>query len=364
MVYTAIVMTENAFYPVFLLATLALVTLLERPVGVRHAAFFAALALAYLTRTQAVVIAAAAVTAPFLIAAWTPRGFRTTLWSYRWLYGILGSAVVLAVAAQVVRGRQLTDLLGAYAVVGESGYDVGKALHFFVYHVAELDLYLGVIPFAVAIVLTVKARSLDRPLQVMLAATLSLFAWCVIVVGTFASRFADRIQERNMFVVAPLFLILVLGWIGRRAPRPRATAVVAGAVSALLLLAIPFERFVTTSAVSDTLMLLPWWAILEHTGRHDSVSTPSSEESRLPRCSCSCRHVMCWSCRRSSSSTGSWRSGRSGSGPTRTGSSRRVPGRCSRESAGRRATGSIEPFRPAGTWPSCGLEPPIDSRST
>ena len=266
MVYTAVVMTENAFYPVFLLATLALVALLERPSAARYAAFFAALALAYLTRTQAVVIAAAAVTAPFLIAAWTPRGFRTTLWSYRWLYGILGSAVVLAVGAQVVRGGPLTDLLGAYAVVGESGYDVGKALHFFVYHVAELDLYLGVIPFAVAIVLTAKARSLDRPLQVMLAATLSLFAWCVIVVGTFASRFADRIQERNMFVVAPLFLILVLGWIGRGAPRPRATAVVAGVASALLLLAIPFERFVTTSAVSDTLMLLPWWAILEHTG--------------------------------------------------------------------------------------------------
>ena len=31
MVYTATVMTENAYYPVFLLAALALVALLERP---------------------------------------------------------------------------------------------------------------------------------------------------------------------------------------------------------------------------------------------------------------------------------------------------------------------------------------------
>jgi hypothetical protein len=264
MVYTAVVMTENAFYPVFLLATLALVTLLERPTTLRYLGFFAALALAYLTRTQAVVIAAAAVTAPFLIAAWTPRAFRVTLRSYVWLYAVFAGGAALIAGATFARGRQLSDLLGAYAVVGESGYDVGKALHFVVYHVAELDLYLGVIPFAVAIVLTARARSLDRPLQVLLAATLSLLVWCAIVVGTFASRFADRIQERNMFVVAPLFLILVLAWIERGAQRPRVTSIVAGAASALLLLAIPFERFVTTSAVSDTLMLLPWWAILAH----------------------------------------------------------------------------------------------------
>ena len=157
----------------------------------------------------------------------------------------------------------MSDLLGAYAVVGESSYDVENALHFIVYHVAELDLYLGVIPFAVAIVLTAGARSLDRPLQVLLAVTLSLLLWCAVVVGTFASRFADRIQERNMFVVAPLFLILVLAWIERGAPRPKLTSISAAAGSALLLLAIPFERFVTTSAVSDTLMLLPWWAVIE-----------------------------------------------------------------------------------------------------
>ena len=263
MIYTATVMTENAFYPLFLLATLALVALLERPSAKRYVAFFAALALAYLTRTQAVVIAAAALTAPILIALWTPRAMRATLRSYALLYALFAGGAVLGVGFQTARGRQLSDLLGAYAIVGESSYDVEKALHFIVYHVAELDLYLGVIPFAVAIVLTARARSLDRPLQVLLAVTLSLLLWVAVVVGTFASRFADRIQERNMFVVAPLFLILVLAWVERGAPRPRLTAIAAAAGSALLLLAIPFERFVTTSAVSDTLMLLPWWAVIE-----------------------------------------------------------------------------------------------------
>ena len=116
------------------------------------------------------------------------------------------------------------------------------------------------------IVLVGRSRSLDRPLQVLLAVTLSLTAWFAVVVATFASRFADRIQERNLFVVAPLFLVLLLAWVERGAPRPRVLALAAAAGSALLVLAIPFETYITTSSVSDTLMLLPWWAVLEKVG--------------------------------------------------------------------------------------------------
>ena len=264
MVYTATVMTENVYYPVFLLAALALVALLERPSALNHGAFFAALALAYLTRSQAIVVAAAAVTAPLLLALFRCGAWRATLWAFRWLYAIFIGGAVLVAVGQAARGRPLSSLLGAYAVVGNGGYDVGKALHFVVYHAAELDLYLGVIPFAVAIVLTARSRSLDRPLQVLLAATVALSAWTVLVVSTFASRFADRIQERNTFAIAPLFVILLLAWVERGSQRPRVLATLAAVGSALLVLTIPFDRFVTTSAVSDTLMLLPWWAIQLH----------------------------------------------------------------------------------------------------
>ena len=264
MVYTATVMTENAYYPVFLLAALTLVIVLERPSPARYAGFFAALALAYLTRSQGVVLAAAAVTAPVLLGLFRPKALRATVWAYRWMYGVFTVGALLVVTAQALRGKSLTALLGAYSVVGEAHYDVGRAFHFVVYHLAELDLYVGVIPVAAAIVLTARARSLDAPLQVLLAVTISLLAWTTLVVGTFASRFADRIQERNMFAVAPLLLILLLAWIARGAPRPRVLGAAAAAASALLVLAIPFDRFVTTSAVSDTLMLLPWWAIQIH----------------------------------------------------------------------------------------------------
>jgi hypothetical protein len=265
MVYTATVMTENAYYPVFLLATLALVALLERPSALNHVLFFAALGLAYLTRSQAVVVAAAAITAPLLFGLFQRGAFRSTILAYRWLYAIFGGGALLVVVAQTARGMPLSTLLGSYAVVAtDRTYDLGKAAHFVLYHAAELDLYVGVIPVAAAIVLTARARSLDRALQVLLASTIALSFWTLVVVGTFASRFADRIQERNTFALAPLFLILLLAWVERGAPRPRVVASAAAAAAALLILAIPFDRFVTTSAVSDTLMLLPWWAIQLH----------------------------------------------------------------------------------------------------
>ena len=69
-----------------------------------------------------------------------------------------------------------------------------------------------------------------------------------------------------MFYVAPLFLIALLAWVERGAPRPLVVSVAAAAACALVLLAIPFDRFLTTSAISDTLMLLPLWSLQDRIG--------------------------------------------------------------------------------------------------
>ena len=130
MVYTATVMTENAYYPLFLLAALALVALLERPTCADATSRSSPRsALAYLTRSQAVVIAAAAVDGaaparplPARSAAGDALG-RTA--------GCTRSSSAGAVARRRRRrspaGRPLSALLGAYAVVGEASYDVGTA---------------------------------------------------------------------------------------------------------------------------------------------------------------------------------------------------------------------------------------------
>ena len=264
--YTGTVMTENAFYPLFLLFALVLVLVLESPTGPRVALLAVLLALAYATRVQAAALAPAVLLAPLLLALVQGRGFRALVTRYRLLYGTFVVLGVLAVVVRLAGGGSPRDLLGAYSPVGDASYDAGETLHYVVWHVAELGLYVLFVPVAATIVLVGRARSLDAKLQAFLAATVALLVCLVPVVAAFASVFSFRIQERNLFYLAPLLLISLLAWIERGAPRPRILAPAAAAASALLVLLIPFDRFLTTSAVTDTLMLLPFWSLQDHVG--------------------------------------------------------------------------------------------------
>jgi hypothetical protein len=266
LVYTGTVMTENAFYPVFLVAVGTMLWALERPTLARQAVLLAALGVAYATRSQAIALVAAALTAPLLAAAFGAGTLRRQVRAFAPTYAVVVGGLVAVTAVQAARGRDLSDLLGAYAVVGEGSYDVGEALRFLLYHAALLTLYVGVVPVAAAVVLLGRARSLDAALQRHLAVTVATSFWVLLVVAVFASRFASRIQERNMFALAPLLLVVLLAWVSRGAPRPQPLAAVAAAASAALTLAIPFERFIGTSAQSDTLTLLPWWSIQDRVG--------------------------------------------------------------------------------------------------
>jgi hypothetical protein len=264
--YTGTVMTENVFYPLFLLFVLVLVLVLERPTPFLVVALLALSGLAYSTRVQAVALAPAALLAPILLALVQRRSLGATLSRFRWLYGIVAGLAVTALLALLVAGRTPQDLLGAYSPVGDREYDVAEALRYLWWHVAELSLYVLVIPLAATIVLVARARSFDERLQAYLAATVALTVCVVPVVATFASEFSDRIEERNLFYVAPLYCISLVAWIDRGAPRPRAVAVAAAAVSAVLVVAIPYDRFLTTSAITDTLMLLPLWSLQDRVG--------------------------------------------------------------------------------------------------
>src|SRR5207342_881869 len=124
---------------------------------------------------------------------------------FRWLYGLAACLVVVALGVQVVGGHSPQDLLGAYSPVNYASYQLGEVLRYLWWHAIELSLYVLVIPLAATIVLLGRARSLDARLQAFLAATVSLTVCVVPVVAAFASSFSDRIEERNMFYVAPLF---------------------------------------------------------------------------------------------------------------------------------------------------------------
>jgi Dolichyl-phosphate-mannose-protein mannosyltransferase len=251
MVYAGTLMTENAFYPLLLTAALAMVVWLERPTATTTALVLAAALLCFLTRTQALALLPALLTAPLLVAG--RRAFR----EYRLMYGVGLGGVVLVLVVQAVRGASLLGVLGAYEAANTADYTVREVSRWFLYHLAGLDLSLGIVPFAALLLLALAWRNRSRTERVFLAAALSISFWLVLEVATFASEQSFRIEERNMFYVAPLFFIALLVWIDRGAHRPlwpTAAAVVAAAAQPL---AIPYVRLVGLSALSDTISLLP-----------------------------------------------------------------------------------------------------------
>ncbi len=268
LVYSGSVMTENAFYPAFLLVAWQLVRVLERPTAAGQLVLLLLCGLTVLIRVQAIALVLAALTAPLLLRAVARRPLRP----FALLYVLVLGGGLALVALQLARGASLSALLGTYAVVGEGGYDVANVLRFLLWHVEELDLYVGVIPVAAFLVLLGRWRSLDAPAQAFLAAAVALLGWIVLVVAAFASRFANAIEERNMFVVAPLLLIALLVWVDRGAPRPRTLATLAAFVAALLPAYFPYERFIESKARSDTLMLIPLWNL------QDEITLPRVDE--------------------------------------------------------------------------------------
>ena len=189
------------------------------------------------------------------------------------------------------------------------------------------------IPLAATIVLVARARSLDERLQAFLAATVSITVCIVPVVAVFASRVLrpDRGAEHVLRRAAPLHRAPRLGR-ARCASAPRPGGRRGRRLSALLVVAIPFDRFLTTSAITDTLMLLPFWSLQDRIG-DDWIAlaalglaaalaaaflfVPRRYALALPLCS--------------SSASGSSRSGRSGGGRTASSASRAA--RSSRGSA-------------------------------
>jgi hypothetical protein len=251
LLYTGTLMTENLFYPLFLVVALALVRTLERPTLARQAVLVALCALAFAARAQAVALLAAVALAPLALAALERR--RRALRSFAPLYGLLAALSLAAIAVAAVRGRPLLESLGAYRAALHSGYSAGAVLRYLLYHVAELDLYLGVVPFAALLVMWIGWRAAPA----FAAASLALVVCTVAVVAAFASQpSVARVQERNLFYVAPLALIALVAGVraGRR------TTIGAAALAAALPAFLPYGRLFSGEAVADTLAVLPWWS--------------------------------------------------------------------------------------------------------
>jgi hypothetical protein len=272
--YTSVIMTENAFYPAFLVCALAFVRVLARPTLRRQAVALAAVGLTYTIRAQAVALVPALMTALVLFAALEARAssdglhVRTLLRrldAFRATWLAIGVGSLLVVAVQAARGKPLRTLLGAYQDVAGWGYSVGDVARWLLYHLAELDLYLGVLPFAALLVvfaLACRRAGATRELRAFAAVTAPLVLWLALSASLLSSHIEDldgigRIEERNVFHVAPLFLVALLVWADRGFVRHRLTTLAAAAVAGGLPAVIPYAKFMNLGVLSDTLAFVP-----------------------------------------------------------------------------------------------------------
>ena len=273
-VYTGALMTENVFFPLFVLALYALALALERPTLLLQLLLFVAFGLAVAVRVQAIVLIPIFVTALMLKILFDLRsssGRIAARPAAAALRPYLPSLVVIVAAAaayalwKVAQGVSVTTGLGAYAGASSNLYSARDAFRWVLYHFAELTLLVGVIPVSAFIVLfglaCAKRTGLEPAERAFLATTAAGVFWLVVEVGIFASRFSLRIEERNMFDVAPLLLLALVLWLHRGLPRPAALTAVAAFVPAALLLTLPLESLLNISILSDTFGLIPFWRL-------------------------------------------------------------------------------------------------------
>ncbi len=269
--YTGNVMTENAFYPLTALWVLALFRALERPTALRQAAVVGLLVTAILTKVQAVTLVAALVTAIAIVVlldaveagrARMPGRLWRGLVAFWPTWGLLALAVPLALIRQALRDQPLRELLGAYAAVLDRQYTIGQLANWSLYHVAELDILLGFFPFAAFLLMTIWGLRPGAPREnrILAAVGLGTVFWFVVVVAAFATTpTVERVLERNLFHVVPLFFIALGAWIGQGAPRPWWAVAPAALFAGTLTLALPLNTFLNTTIIHSTPGLLPLW---------------------------------------------------------------------------------------------------------
>ena len=285
-VYTARLAPESLAYPAFLVAALAILRVLERPGWERELLALAAIVFATLSRAQFAVLLPAFLLAAGLtsfIDAESPRSGRSVLRSLaRFRLTALCTVVgLVAIGVLLASGQSGADLVGGRGeAVGAAG--VGAVAKSFVLHLAVLDLYVGILPFAAFLLLCWQAvrRSAPREVRIFCVFTASVTAFVAALaarylVAVFEGPYANhrhylRVYDRYAFYVVPLFLVAFLYWAKSGAQhRSRSRTLVA--VSAAVALPLSFWLGDGSWKHADSLAYLPWDVIHQNAGTSVAV---------------------------------------------------------------------------------------------
>ena len=276
--YSGLIMTENAFLPVFVVACLAIAYMVERPTVWSQIMMFVTLAVAYETRAQATILLIAlpaVILLSVVSGARADRALSAREISRRLaVFWPLGVGVVIAVVFAAIRAGTSSwrpaDLLQAYSSTTTAQYDAGVITRWVVYHAGEATFAVGVLPVAALLVLSglwLRNRLETPAARAFVATAVIVIPLVLIQVAAFTSAFSQRVSERNMMCIFPLLMIALALWLDRGLPRPRRITAIAVAITAALVALLPFGFLYQTSPSTET------WAVL----------LPAETIVRLPR---------------------------------------------------------------------------------
>jgi hypothetical protein len=270
-VYVSLVLTESVSYLVAWVTILAIVLALEHVSAPRQLAVLGAVALATLTRAQFAVLFAAYVAG--LVALWLavparrPRSRRSLLELWPTLVA-LAAGVVLVVVDPLLSGGSPTLLPGAYDELWE-GYDPLEVAKWLVYHLAALELYVAVVPLAVApIVLALlleRARRGSAPSAAFASAFLTVNASLLLVAAAFSSTEAglDHLHDRYLFYVVLLWLVCLAVWLHEGLPRPVVAMAIGAALALVLPAVLPFSQLAAEELADVDAIVTHLWAAIQ-----------------------------------------------------------------------------------------------------
>ena len=278
MVYSSKAMTESLAYPVFLAAVLALTVALERPTRRTQSLALLAIGVAVLTRAEMVMLVPALLTGIVFVSALEGGGRRAILArlaAFRLTLYTFGALVLTGGAWSLARGGNVLGAHGHWLHV----FDLLSLPRWLVIYVGELDLYVGIVPFAAfVLMLAVAGRRdlLDRRARALVTIAGCCFFWFVLLIASYSTqpRATPAVHDRYVFYVVPLLLVVFLLWIQLGAPRPRKPALAAAAVAFVLPAAIPFAEFLNGRAwgvSSSTVALVPWGLLKPLLGAHGQL---------------------------------------------------------------------------------------------
>ena len=263
MAYTGVLMTENACYPAFVLAVLLLTRAVRSPSLLNQALALVGLGVVAATRIQGAALVGAYLVAVFAYAWVGPRAERGP-YLRRFIPTVVVSllASLTPIAASIAGGDGSTGWLGSRSGTFDQLH-VHEVPQWFVFLVADLVLYVAVVPAAATAVMLGRGLSPRASAQARLFAAVALPTLTAMLLSvSFVSASLDvdgteNLNERYVFYVVPLLFVGLALWIREGLPRPRTWAWVVVGLCCLLPALLPIGRF-AYNATFQSVALLPW----------------------------------------------------------------------------------------------------------